>query len=946
MSEAASESTPADTNATITSRIVALRNQVEHLDNPVTGTDLVQAPGVDPDSAVELKTVAADQRALANSMRREVAEMEAAIRAQYEAQLAEMRTLMAPIQQKIAQSTEVIATLNLYLGRDEEIIPLADGEPAPASSPLTVRQMVLSMDEETALYSDEGGATGGMDFRDLTKFDDWLLSNPEHLQQILPEQRGVVALVPRRRGQDYKDPWMNKRGAEENNHTYWLIRNGQKLWRMDTKIDVGTNLVPARDEFTGLFRVKKYNHATRQDEWHDLVPGSSEWMRAENAQGARQRHFFRIALILQGLIDRTKIFHPLPEGGISLLHPESYESGKAVMLADGERTLQSSRKPFYTWLKELNEQLRPGMRFIGAFSHGDFQNDRAEDYRGSRNRRISPKGASEPRDLTIHQIDKLEKGKLVFKYDRTDKVWTSDGDYRAPKTRASAWIYPSDRFVLPIDLVDADTMRAYLTARTERHAYLDSFALLKRAITIKDEEAELEAPFREYLASSVAAELQLDLETVRVGLGEVIDWWKLGNRWHRPLVKGEDPAAEAKAARMITAEYKARHASATGADGNTDAQAVQILRALDPSIMFIGRRHSGGYLAFAPQPRKYGKAQGLREDLWVTEYTLTGVKGKPSKRQWVLAGPRGQKTAPLFQSEAWEKWDTVSTNYREHLTDGDVDDLLEEFTHGVARVLRVDGYREYRNSDLKKDATGALFAVTLNEKGTHLEGWAHSPALVARTAGVEKSREANYVQVFAAWEKPARGGVTFTRDYRDWTVRESARWAGSANLDDATVRPWCYTYGGRRNGSTVLVEYADTYAQFLTFVRDVKRHNDELSRKADLVNMYLWNVEKVAEQQAIDTAHARYMDDYNDAEGWADHRKTIKVDSVKIRRGYSSHTTKHPLEVAVHSLVNSGATIEGRTIRDVLEKSGAAAEVIEQAETEGIADVVLTAAKG
>jgi hypothetical protein len=947
MSEAASESTPADTNATpsIENRIVALRHQVEHLDDAATGTDLVHVPGVDPGSAVELKTAAADQRALANAMRREVAEMERQIRAQAEAQLAEMRALMAPIQQKIAQNNEVIATLNLYLGRDEEIILLADGEPAPASSPLTVRQMVLSMDEETALYSDEGGDAGGMDFRDLTKFDEWLLSNPEHLQQILPEQRGVVALVPRRRGQDYKDPWMNKRGAEENNHTYWLIRNGQKLWRMDTELEVGTNLVPARDEFTGLFRVKKFNHATRQDEWHDLVPGSTEWMQAEKAQGARQRHFFRIALILQGLIDRTKIFYPLPEGGISLLHPESYESGKAVMLADGERALQSSRKPFYEWLKDLNDQLRPGMRFIGAFSHGDFQNDRADDYRGSYNRRITPKGASGPRDLTIHQIDRIEKNKLIFKYDRTDMVWTADGDYRAPKTRASAWVHTSDRFVLPIDLVDSATMTEYLSARTERHAYLDSFALLKRAIAIKDKEAEQEAPFREYLASSVAAELQLDLDAVRAGIGEVIDWWKLGNKWHRPLVKGEGPAAEAKAARMITAEFKARHASATGVDGNNDAKAVQILRALDPSIMFIGRRHSGGYLAFAPQPRKYGKVQGLRGDLWVTEYTLTGVKGKSSKRQWVLVGPRGQKTAPLFQSDAWAAWDTVSTNYREHLTDGDVDDLLEEFARGVAQKVRAEGYREYRNSDLKKDAAAALFAITLTDKGTHFEGWVHSPALVARTAGVETTREANYVRIVAAWEKPARGGVTFKHDYEDWTARESARWAGSSNFDDPTVRPWCCSYGGRQNGSTVLVEYADTYAQYLKFVRDVKRHNDELGRKADLVNMYLWNAEKTAEQQALDAAHARYMEDYNDPEGWEDHRKTIKVEATKIRRGYSSHTTKHPLEVAVRALVNTGAPIEGRTVRDVLEKSGADAEVLGQIETEGLAAIVLTSGK-
>jgi hypothetical protein len=648
----------------------------------------------------------------------------------------------------------------------------------------------------------------------------------------------------------------------------------------------------------------------------------------QKAQGARQRHFFRIALILQGLIDRTKIFYPLPDGGISLLHPESYESGKAVMLADGERTLQSSRKPFYEWLKDLNSQLRPGMRFIGAFGHDGFRGDWIDD-RDSRNRRITPRGASAPRDLSIHQIDKFENGKLIFKYDRTDMVWTADGDYRAPKTRASAWVYPSDRFVLPIDLVDSDTMRSYLTARTERHAYLDSFALLKRAIAIKDEEAELEAPFREYLASSVAAELQLDLDTVRAGLG-VIDWWA-GNKWHRPLVKGEDPVAEAKAARMITAEYKARHASANGADGNTDAKAVQILRALDPSIMFIGRRHSGGYLAFAPQPRKYGKAQGLREDLWVTEYTLTGVKGKPSKRQWVLAGPRGQKTAPLFEAEAWAKWDTVSTTYREHLTDGDVDDLLEEFMAGSVRHVRVDGHRSHRNTPATVDPAAEMFAVALShgDKGSRLEGWMHSPALAEAESRVKSTREPKYLLIRATWEKDAKGRVAFVHDYRDWSVNPSARWSSSVKLDDPTTHPWCHTWDGRLVGNAALVEFPTVLDR--AFTADVQRHNNDLSSKANLINAYLWNAEKAAQQKAIDAARERYMDDYDDADGWADHLKTIKVTSVEIRRGYSSSKERHPLDAAVRALVNQHH--RGRTVRDILKSP--ATRGMEQAEAEG-----------
>lgn len=946
MSEAASESTPADPNATIASRIIALRNQVKHLDNPSAGTDLVHVPGVDPDSAVELKTITAEQRSVASAMRREVAEMEKQIRAQYETQLAEMRALMAPIQKQITQANEVIHTLNLYLGRDEEIVLIRDGEPAPASSPLTVRQMVLSMDEETALYSDDGGEIGGMDFQNLEDFDEWLLADPAHLQQILPEERGVIALVPRRRGRVYKDPWMNQAGAEENSRTYWLIRNGEKLWRMVTELNVGKNLVPARDEFTGLFRERRYNHETQQHEWHDLVPGSRDWLRAEEAQGAKQRHFFRIALILQGLIDRTKIFYPLPEGGISLLHPESYESGKAVMLADGERTLQSSRKPFYDWLRDLNSQLRPGMRFIAAFTHDHFRHDTVDDYRnGTRHRRISPRGASMPDSLTIHQIDRIENGRLIFKYDRTDTIWTADGDLRAPKTRASAWVTPSETFILPIDLVDAATMREYLAARTERHAYLDSFALLKRGIAIKDEEDALEAPFREYLAAAVAADLQLDLDTVRTEIGEVIAWWKLGNKWHRPLVKGEDPAAEAKAARMITAEYKARLASKNGADGSADDKAIQIIRGLDPSIMFIGRRHSGGYLAFAPQPRKYGKTQGLREDVWVTEYTLTGVKGKPSKREWVLAGSRWQKTAPLFEADAWAEWDKVSTNYREHLSDGDVDELLAAFTGSIDRMVRVDGYTQHWNSTPIVDPAAELFGVTLVESN-QLSAYVFSPALAAQESALSGRQEPKYVHVRATFEKDAKGVTRFLHSPQDWSTHPNGYWLGSLDLDNPAARPWCHIWNGRLSGREALVEDTAVYGKYLEFAATVKAHGDEVSRKWNIVNAFLMNAENDATQMAVDAAKARYMEDYNDEEGWPDHRKTIKIETVGFRTGYHSTSNKHPLEAAVRSLVESGETVEGLTIRQALELAGAGPEAIEQVETEGVADLMMTEKKG
>ena len=37
----------------------------------------------------------------------------------------------------------------------------------------------------------------GIDARSIEQFDEWLLADPAHLDQVLPEAKGVVVLVPR-----------------------------------------------------------------------------------------------------------------------------------------------------------------------------------------------------------------------------------------------------------------------------------------------------------------------------------------------------------------------------------------------------------------------------------------------------------------------------------------------------------------------------------------------------------------------------------------------------------------------------------------------------------------------------------------------------------------------------------------------------------------------------
>ena len=58
---------------------------------------------------------------------------------------------------------------------------------------------------------------------------------------------------------------MNMTLDAANRQSYWLLRNGQRLYRMSTAFHVGKTLVPKRDEFLSMFFEERYNHDDGRD---------------------------------------------------------------------------------------------------------------------------------------------------------------------------------------------------------------------------------------------------------------------------------------------------------------------------------------------------------------------------------------------------------------------------------------------------------------------------------------------------------------------------------------------------------------------------------------------------------------------------------------------------------------------------------------------------------
>ena len=147
-----------------------------------------------------------------------------------------------------------IFNVELYAGLVEQVKLVRDGEPAAVNEPIHLMQRRCYMDEECISAYD---ATNwqGIDATEIdARFDRWL-SLPENFERILPFPRCVVAFKVRRFAANYKweggdaasllgfISWSNAM-KEANEQTFLYLRNGERLYRLDTKVEFEEELFP------------------------------------------------------------------------------------------------------------------------------------------------------------------------------------------------------------------------------------------------------------------------------------------------------------------------------------------------------------------------------------------------------------------------------------------------------------------------------------------------------------------------------------------------------------------------------------------------------------------------------------------------------------------------------------------------------------------------------
>jgi hypothetical protein len=743
-----------------------------------------------------------------------------------ERKMAEVAEIIDPLRAMIKQLEEGIWTVNLYLGRDERIVTLRKGDAAPADTPIHIRQLVLSMDEETAVHSEDGG----LDFEDVEVFDRWLLESEEHIDQLIPDTKGIVAIRPRAEdSRDYGSLSANIAAQEADKHTYFLIRNGGALYRIWTDYSVGDNMVPTADEFTNLFRKRKWRGFGEDEEFEQLEPGSWEYEEAEEQAETRQRHYMRMGLVLQGLVDRTAIFHPLPEAGVNFLSAESHSEGTVRFIMDAEQTVGTGREPFRAWLLRINSELRPGMRIVGAFTGEPWRD--ANSYHGDGafrygHSRLRPGTASPPESYIPLTLDGRKEEYLTVKFKREDKRWDRWEGQVEYKTRASILVQAEDSFIIAIDFAEVEVMEEYLRARTERHDYLTLFPLLKAAIAVKRAEAEAEAPFLKLIAAQLVTENGVSYEdAVRVVPG-LVQWWKFKNREHRPLT-GKDE--DRKALTEIVAEHSKRAKLDKTA---TPPELLRKLQTAHPYALLIARRPDGYHVVLRPEDDG---------DVFVAIGVYT-KKGKVSEqKRWKLPPRNVLSWRVFYESPRWKRW-RRGASLSEYLTGPEKEALAKE---------------------LIKDDT---VAVTYDTRDRQFEAWGLDDDLT-----VPRKPHVRHDYVRRAW--PCQDfdwyrdkGVAKIRQSRDWG--SSHRYSGKCPWEPSARAQ----YGERR--IILYVDNALVAKQEARYEKAEAIEAEGRKLKAQFERID-FRIDEQWREMADRKRYEEFIAEYADPDLWEGHKKTL-----------------------------------------------------------------------
>lgn len=450
---------------------------------------------------------------------------------------------LSPVMDDIQRMLQGLQSLDLYVGKDVTVTQLTDGEGAPAEEPLYVFQDKRYVDEEIAVFTQFDD--GEFDCTNASDFDKTLAATPDFIKQLLPTPRCLVLMAWRRRSKRYHDLGTSISRNAENERSWLLLRNGEKLYQIDSPID-------SHNEAGYLFPTQGAMDKVFQEFGRRIDINDTRFADKLEEQDALILHFKRFLILLAGLQDREGLLGEFtePTSPGKLLLPE-VQNKVMHFVRDGEALLASDKEQsLHAWVKEKNQYLQAGSRVACQWReimmpestsvvsyHRDHYNWNAI-----------------PREEFGITVARLEQGKLTVsapvEHCYTERQFNARVDLSFLLN--DGW--RSSTGLLCLDRVKSEEIAHFIHSRRARADYMKYLGFFKAiAVHLKAEEAH-EAPWRAELLQALTEGNIGTPQTRPKLLDEAIATWRAAN-YGRLLPALDDPKAAKIKSKLLDQLY-------------------------------------------------------------------------------------------------------------------------------------------------------------------------------------------------------------------------------------------------------------------------------------------------------------------------------------------------------------------------------------------------------
>jgi len=350
----------------------------------------------------------------------------------------------------IGKIEDRVFNVSLYAGLTEQVVLCHDGEPAAFTEKLHVMQRRHYMDEECLLDY----RNGGMDFQSIDQFDEWISEPVNRDRIMPFPRCLVAMRVRRQDKEREFDgtllsAYINIRLGSLDKLTFLYIRNGEQIYRLNCDLKFGEMIFPDRASFNPhdekmvkMFasrvdeiitkgdydqRVKEYNSMKqkykqwRKDnpkktwdkskgdwdfanpyrdvelgfgfnpgDWQPFSPNNVYYDEVSKVLSDEMKKYNRIALIIQGLFDRSPVLHPHPP--VRTWTPEGFDAAVKLIYDGDSSVLYGGDKPdFQAYRQKCNESINIDSVLVGQELYWMQKEAEKENERQSRDWRVKHK---------------------------------------------------------------------------------------------------------------------------------------------------------------------------------------------------------------------------------------------------------------------------------------------------------------------------------------------------------------------------------------------------------------------------------------------------------------------------------------------------------------------------------------------------------------------------